>query len=114
MCISIGGNIPTPINLIFLGYSPGQKGGFNMGDFKEISYFLVCDERREIINVSGPGETKAPTCWKGEKYRKVNTWDGIEEAADLIAEYKWIPYRQYKADILAGKLKTDLKLEVEV
>jgi len=85
-----------------------------MGDYRQIDYFLVNDEKKEIINVMGPGETQAPTQWKGTSYRQVNTWDGIDEAADLIAEYRWIPYRQYKADILAGKLKTDLKLEVEV
>ena len=85
-----------------------------MGEFRRIDYFLVNDELKEIIYVMGPGETQAPTQWRGTSYRQVNTWDGIEEAADLIAEYKWIPYRQYKADILAGKLKTDLKLEVEV
>jgi len=80
-----------------------------VGEFKKVEYFLVSDERKEIIEVLGPGETTPPTWAKGAKYKKMNTWGGIDEVADVLAEYKYIPYRKYLADKKGKMLRNSLK-----
>lgn len=67
-----------------------------MGNFKDIHYFLVCDAKKEFVEVPGPGSKIKPRHWNKNKVRIISNWSPTSKIADIFAEYKELDRHQHR------------------